>query len=335
MARLFPYQKPEYGLSFSRHAVSLLKQQAAWRRATPLFDKSYEHALSPNVLYPTYHNQNIKNSEELVKELCKIRNTSDPTTIALTLPNLCAQIELFECEAFPSKHEEQKAFLQWRFQEQSPVPLGPQTIVFHYATPNSSLKYKSALNVTTPRKILAASIRTDILQTYEEICDRAGFIPIKIGLSAIELFNLFQPSFHWEQECFFGCFEEECFLIFGFSNGRVNFVRMKKVTHDSKVLVQEIQRTLQIYENTRFQNSTDQQRIISPFYFLSDIDIQWRENSPSQRVETDHPILFPSGHKNWGVQPISCLDKLYRPSPSTMLLKDTSLVTLSAWAGLQ
>lgn len=333
MMSVFPYQRPQYGLSLSSQSVCLLKRPQTWLRKYPLLHDSHEHSLPFGVLHPTYQSGNIIDISQLAQELVQIRDSLETTTIALTLPDLCAQIDIFELETFPQKLAEQQAFLQWRFQESSPIPLGEQIIVFQHLL-SSHLRQRGNKNASTSHRILAASIRKDILLEYEEVCDKAGLVPIKIGLSAIELFNFCQASFQWDKECFFACLGRDSFVFFAFQDGTLSFLRIKTMNHNPSTLAQEILRTLQIYDDSHPHVDIEKESFISPLYYLSDLDIEWDTLLTPESQGEEPTVVFPTENKFWGIQPIPLMEHSFPSVIPHHSRSKYSIVTLSAWAGL-
>ena len=331
----FPYQKPRYGLAFGPQSVCLVEKQRSWFRKRPrsFSQNDHEYVLPSGMLHPTHKDLNISDVGGLTEKLRQIRHSAKSETTTLTLPDLCAQLDLFDLETFPQKTAEQEDFLKWRFQQDSAIPLGDQHVIFQKLFPDHSGHTRR--NSRPPRqRVLAASIRKDILYQYEEVCDKAGLIPIKVGLSCIELFNYFEPFFRWGKECFFTCLGRENFVFFAFQSGTLAFLRMKPIVPTPEILAQELIGTLQIFDATYPHPISDEKISVSPLYVLTEHDVPWDDILSVSTNRVDTKTVFPTSNPFWGVEPIQLTLSKNSNMSSRNGKKNCSLITLSALAGL-
>ncbi len=119
---LFPLTRPRLGLSIGAHALSLVEITRDWRRAWQGsgIRSCRVRELPDGLVRPSASDPNVSDVGALVEQVRTLlggrRRPWELWPVALSLPDLCARVALFEFEAWPQKRAEGEALLRWRFQ---------------------------------------------------------------------------------------------------------------------------------------------------------------------------------------------------------------------------
>jgi len=198
---------------------------------------------------------NIANNTLLSEQLREMLKGHAGTCIALSLPDQCARLALFDFEALPKKPVEVEALLRFRFQKDLAVPIGDARLayrVFRTKTENSRMV-----------RVLVAAVRQEIVAQYEQLCEQAGGIPVAIGLSSLLLFDACTAAMSTSaRDALFLHVAEDGLAFLAFQDGVPVFLRTKGLpviplrapettavggTVDESPLVQELLATLHYY----------------------------------------------------------------------------------------
>ena len=188
----FPISAPTVALSLSDEELCLVEIKKHWRKS------SLRHItrlpLSPGVLTLSSTKLNIANSDEFLTQLKALAKPyRRPISIALSLPDICARTSIFDFASFPTKKPEQAALVNWRFQQDLKLDTSQSRLAFGLYTP-ASVKDILSPDSTDRVRVLGTAIRHEIIEQYENMCLEADLIPISVGMSGLDVFDLYRPN---------------------------------------------------------------------------------------------------------------------------------------------
>lgn len=180
---LFPIRRPMVGLHVGAQALTLVEVGREWWRAGRgwRLRRCIRRELPAGLLKLSATEPNIVNPTLFTEILRGMFDGMEGTCMALSLPDQCARLALFDFEALPHKSTEVEALLRFRFQKDLAVPLGDTRMayrVFRRKTEHSQVV-----------RVLVGAVRQDIIGQYERLCEQTGSIPMTIGLSSLLLFD--------------------------------------------------------------------------------------------------------------------------------------------------
>ncbi|HBP87290.1 MAG TPA: hypothetical protein PKK23_11455 [Nitrospirales bacterium] len=188
----FPIKSPTVALSFSEEALCLVEIKKHWRKS------SLRHIaklpLSPGVLKLSSAKPNITNTDEFLTQLkALVKPYRHPLSIVLSLPDICARTSIFEFASLPTKKPEQTALVKWRFQQDLKLDTSQSRLTFGIYMP-TSVKDFPALDNPEHVRVLGSAIRNEIVEQYENLCLEAALIPTSVGMSGLDIFDLYRPN---------------------------------------------------------------------------------------------------------------------------------------------
>ena len=190
--QFFPISTPTVALSISEEALCLVEIKKHWRKT------SLRHIarlpLSPGVVKLSSAKPNIANPDEFLTQLkALVKPYRRPLSIVLSLPDMCARTSIFDFASFPAKKPEQTALVNWRFQQDLKLDTSQSRLAFGIYVPTSVTDSPSPDN-TEHVRVLGTAIRHEIVEQYENMCLEANLIPISVGMSGLDIFDLYRPN---------------------------------------------------------------------------------------------------------------------------------------------
>ncbi len=247
--RLFPVHRPRIGLSFSGQTIGLAEVGPRWRtgwHGTHL-RRVCEQRIPAGLIRPSPATPNVSDVSILAREVRALVGPTRTVAAALSLPDQCAHMALFEFDALPKQAAEREALLQWRFREELNVPTGDSHLVYR-SFRGLSKTHPPEDQSAAPTLVLAVSIRRDILRQYEQVCEEAGLLPVAVGLSTLQLFDLWRTIVPRAEELFFAHCSPEGFSFLAVRHGCPVFLRVKALRQTPLNLADELIGTLQFYD---------------------------------------------------------------------------------------
>ena len=99
---LVPIKQPTVALSISEEALHLIEVKKSWRSTT--LQEIKRVSLPSGVIRLSSAKPNIENMETFVEQLRILAEPlKKPTSISLSLPDLCARTSVFDFSTFPTK----------------------------------------------------------------------------------------------------------------------------------------------------------------------------------------------------------------------------------------
>jgi hypothetical protein len=109
-----------------------------------------------------------------------------PRPIVLLLPDAAVRSVVLQLDQLPSHREERDALIRWRLGQEQLFPLSGAKVVsqvFPRRTENGIL-----------HSVLAVAIQDSVLQQYEALCESLGLIPLEVGMTSLQLFQLWRKA---------------------------------------------------------------------------------------------------------------------------------------------
>ncbi len=284
--KLFPFRVPTIGLSIDAQTLGLAEIARDWRprMAWPWLRWRLrccaERPLPAGLVRPSATEPNVSDVSALARELGALfehqRNMARPVSVALSLPDLCARVALFEFEKLPAKPAELESLVRWRVQQEMNMPAGDVRLAYRvFRAPQPRLLpsgekvgMREENNGEGAIRVLAVAVRRAVIEPYEQACEAAGCIPVSVGMTSLRLFDLFRPAMraaHGDaRECFFLHIGESSFAFFAMRSGTPVFLRVKPLrnglsngngaaqpttTPPPTVVVDELLATVQFYRD--------------------------------------------------------------------------------------
>lgn len=250
--RWLPIRRPVLGLSIGAETLGLVEVRRSWR-ATSL-RQCRERTLPAGVLTLSASESNVADVSALAKEISALldahRAVTRPVPIALSLPDRCARVALMEFDTLPPKSSDVEALVRWRLQKELHVPVAETRLAYQVFPPAAD---------GGPRRILAVSVREHVLGPYEQACEQAGCLPVRVGLTSLHCFDLCGPAMAaaltTTEECFYLYVGEGSFAFLALRAGGPVFLRSKPLRTGSRpeqaalasALTEELLATLHFY----------------------------------------------------------------------------------------
>jgi hypothetical protein len=190
--RFFPISSPTFALSISEEALCLVEIKKQWRKT--LLHHVKRVPLPQGVIKLSSAKPNIENPEEFLIQLkILVEPLNRPVSIVLSLPDLCARTSVFDFSTFPTKKQEQTALVNWRFQQDLKLDTSHSRLAFGVYVPTSVTDSPSS-GKTENVRVLGTAIRNEIVEQFERMCLEAQLIPISVGISGLDIFDLYRPD---------------------------------------------------------------------------------------------------------------------------------------------
>jgi len=185
----FPMKKPTLALSVSEEALYLVSMTKHWKKRT--LEQVQRVSLPSGVIRLSSAKPNILQPEVFLEQLkTLVSAVPKPISLAISLPDLCARTSVFDFATFPTKAQEQRALVSWRFQQDLKLD-----------TANSRLSYGVYVptTVTAPHpsqspesvSLLGTAIRNEIIEEYEAACLQTQLLPLSVGLAGLHIFDFY------------------------------------------------------------------------------------------------------------------------------------------------
>ncbi len=237
---LFPINQPTLALSISEDALCLVEVKKSWRTTT--LKEIKKVPLPVGVIRLSSAKPNIENMDVFIQQLRILAEPlKNPTSLALSLPDLCARTSIFDFSTFPTKKSEQTALLNWRFRQDLKLDTAQSRLSYAVYVPSSITNGSKQEN---PEKVqvLGTAIRNEIVEQYERACLDLNLMPVSVSISGLDIFDLYHGSIQeilevedrrstaTNSEAMFLFITHWGFSFFAFQDGCPTFVRTKAIT---------------------------------------------------------------------------------------------------------
>ncbi|MGE0472841.1 MAG: hypothetical protein AB7P17_04340 [Nitrospirales bacterium] len=189
---LLPFTSPAWGLSICEDVLCFVEIKKGWRQ--PSFQQLKRIPLPSGMLKLSSAKPNILQTTEFIELLRQTGQTlSTPLPVALSLPDLCARTSIFEFSQFPHKSHDQRALLNWRFQQDLKLDISQSRLAYGAYVPLPRLETPAPPQPDRVQ-VLGAAIRNEIVEQFEHACLEADLLPISVGIAGLDIFDLYQGT---------------------------------------------------------------------------------------------------------------------------------------------
>lgn len=147
-----------------------------------------------------------------------------PRRITLLLPDAAARTLVLQLDQLPADSDEREALIRWRLGQEQLFPLTGAKLVWQ-VFPSLSRHDSGA------HTILAVVIQESVLHQYESLCESAGLIPHEVGLTSLQLFNLWTKAdgrlSRRRADFLWATVADQALTTMVFQRGRLQFYRCK------------------------------------------------------------------------------------------------------------
>jgi len=109
-----------------------------------------------------------------------------PRPMVLLLPDAAVRAVVLQLDQLPSQREERDALIRWRLGQEQLFPLGGAKIV--------SQVFSNSTEDRSTHSVLAVAVQESVLQQYESMCESAGLVPLEVGMTSLQLFELWRKT---------------------------------------------------------------------------------------------------------------------------------------------
>lgn len=245
--RLLPIRAPRFGLAFSSRAVTLVERGGRGRRR-PKIRRIQQSRLPAGLILPNDSAPNVRDPTALAEEVRDLLAPMRGQTVALSLPDQAAQMALFEFDTLPKNSSECEALLRWRFREDLSLARADTRLAYHVFRERLQAGSSEAKPAGRAR-VLAVSVQREILAQYEQLCEGFGLLPLSIGISGLDLFDLCRALMPRRREVYFAHCSADGWTFVAARDGTPALVRVKQTGGGRINIATELLGTLQYYED--------------------------------------------------------------------------------------
>jgi hypothetical protein len=183
----------------------------------------------PGLVRLSFAEKNILDVPALADHVRGLVGNGNGHCVALSLPDECARMALFDFETLPQNPAQVDALLRWRFQKDLSVVVGDARMPYRVFHPKPAAGQSANGTV----RVLAAAVREEIVFQYEQMCEVAGVIPAAIGLSSLALLDSCRAAMTASSDhALFLHLTDSGFVFVAFQQGCPTFFRIKALHQD-------------------------------------------------------------------------------------------------------
>lgn len=256
-----------------------------------------ERSIRSGLLRPSCTEVNIENVDDLARDLATAVGSARARTVALSLPDGCASMAILPFESLPEGERERETLVRWRFQHDRRCVLTDEQIAYRVypapaRTPHSA---GSADGGTVTAYVMAIAVKPSILQQYYKVCEQAGLLPVSIGFSSLQAFDLCRMSVAPASEQFWAFRMSDRLTFVACRGGVPVFLRGTRVKGHDDVQA-ELVSSLQCFDDDCSHGNGSTGTVPSVLYVM-------REGMDEQKAQAQERALWtPAGHPRWQVE---------------------------------
>lgn len=153
-----------------------------------------------------------------------------PRPVTLLLPDAAARAVVLHLDQLPVRADEREALIRWRFGQEQLFPLTGTALV-------SQVFVGSSRAAGSAQSVLAVAVHQSVLRQYESVCEGVGLIPRDVGLTSLQLFNLWVKMSGrngWDDgDLLWVSLGDRALTTMVFQRGRLLFYRCKLLAVDA------------------------------------------------------------------------------------------------------
>lgn len=240
MKPLLPIRRPRVGVGFGPQGISCVEVAESWRRVRTV-RRVDQTALEPSVYCPSSTSLNVADVGAVTKAVSDLVGARGDRAVAVTLPDSCGHLGLFEFDAFPAQKEEREALLRFRFHKDLNVALTAGTRLSYQIVPAGPTGPASNVSV------LAAAVRPDILAQYVAVCEGANLLAVWLGFGALQLLDYCSTALRAAESAYLVHRTDDSLAFIALRHGRPRFLRVRPVRTPPADCTDELIGTIQFY----------------------------------------------------------------------------------------
>jgi hypothetical protein len=245
--------------------------------------------------------------------------------LSVSLPLSCAHVALFAFDNFASRVEDQVAILRWRFQQDERVTVGDAHLAYRVFGERSP---KQSLNEKKVTYVLAVAAKPQVLQQYQQVLHEAGVIPVSIGWSTLQVYDLARGCMQRGREIFFLNEDVDSWTLIAAREGIPVYMRHRSGQALASDHPDQLRRTLQFYEDLFPHHSTGHAPVASNLYrFPPQREVQ--SEMEDRHHLADAEAFMPYASPSWQVA-LAQSNWMGRPGGAGL----NSMTEWSAYAGI-
>lgn len=148
--------------------------------------------------------------------------------ISLSLPDISVKAALLEVPALPAKKDEAEALVRWKMEKAFVSPSGQARLSYQRISPASQ---------EGSVRVLACSMKEEILREYESLITSLGLLPDLIDISSFHIYNLYADYISHAtlpgRDCAFLNLSDLNLALMIFRGGVLDFLRIKKIPRET------------------------------------------------------------------------------------------------------
>jgi len=188
---LFPITSPRSGLYISSSRLCVADIKKSFRE--PRLVEYREHPLPDHCLQLSSSTNNLSDSDQFLMILeTLIPLQKRPQSIALALPDICTRTAVFDFSKIPKKKKEQQSLIAWRMEKDFHITTSKARVSYQIFPPRPATTSGSEKPLF---RVIATAIQNSIIESFENLCLRAGLAPMSIHMASMSAFNLCQDMF--------------------------------------------------------------------------------------------------------------------------------------------
>ncbi len=284
------------GISFSSTAVGLTELQRPWF-GNPVIQRVAQAPLPPGTLCPSPTAVNLTDANQVIAQLRQLTDGLRDRSVAVSLPDQCVSVGLFNLESFPQDEVERLGLLRWRFEHQEKSVSGDTVLRYRmFHSPQDDDK-----RVT---QVLAVMIKQPVLREYEAALHAAGLLPVSVGVATLQLFELCRSLMTSSHEVVFAHHHDETMTVIALRQGMPVFLRTIPLRRRQVDLRRELLGTLQFYNDQMTRTRVRKREEVTTVYMVSDAPFTPAESTAHPEGAEDGEMWLPTGHLDWRVKVI-------------------------------
>lgn len=264
---LFPVRRASIGLSLTAQAITAVElAPRLWPLRRRRVRTLKRQDLADKLIRPSTDENNISEVSALARNLTSLVGPRPGTSVALSLPNQCAQITLLDFDVLPEHPSEREALIRWRLEKDLPLSAADCRVAYRVFGP-----FGNDTNPDGPKhRMLVATIRNSVLAQYEQACEQAGLLPVEVGLQGLQLFDLTRGMVRREDEWFFASVLDEQFFFVAIRHATPFLLRSKSIPNDFSCQQLELMASVQYYDELCAAMGATPQTSPRSLYLLQD-----------------------------------------------------------------
>lgn len=236
------------GLEICRNAMRAISIQRRGAGAALLGGQTL--TLSDGVVSPVAQEPNILNPEQFVEAVREVLMplAKREDRVAVVLPDAAGHVFLIDIDTPFKNRSEGEDIVRWHLKDLLPGQIERVAVDYQIIEERES----------GSRRVLVSLMAQEVLQQYESLLHKAGFLPALIDFHALNLYSAYRPRIDLGHDFILIGVDGKQLSMLAFQNRLLDFYRIKSTTADPERIFQELNRSMVGYRraHTSFARST-------------------------------------------------------------------------------